>query len=368
MPKNIVICLDGTANEPEREHTNVTRIFDMLEKDPLSQVAYYDPGVGTMGARTATTRAGKALTKVGGLALGHGVKQNIAEAYEWLMNVYEEGDRIFLFGFSRGAYTARALAGLLRTAGLLETGATNLIPYAMKLYTGAPPADGKKPDQMTDKAEKAERNYWDEVQRWENVFGNPHFRRFGKPIHFLGAWDTVKFVGWFNLVGRFRQARWPFTRNLDAVVHGRHAVSIDERRRYYAEYLFDATEIGEPSRDLREVWFAGVHSDVGGGYEDHGLADVTLKWMVDEAIALGMLIRPKKYKSHLGVPVGDPLPASTNAGTLHPNKFVWSLLGLGWRRRKIERGSLVHASVEDRIAMKDVDYRPELNDVTYVDK
>lgn len=367
MPKNIVICLDGTANEPEREHTNVTRIFDMLEKDPLRQVAFYDPGVGTMGARTATTRTGKALTKVGGLAFGHGVKQNIAEAYEWLMNVYEEGDRIFVFGFSRGAYTARALAGLLRTAGLLETGATNLIPYAMKLYTGAPPTDSKKSARMTEKAKRAEADYWDQVQRWENVFGNPHFRRFGNPIHFLGAWDTVKSVGWFNLVGRFRQARWPFTRNVDAVAHGRHAVAIDERRRYYAEYLFDAKETGRPSRDLREVWFAGVHSDVGGGYKAHCLADITLKWMVDEAIAQGMLVRPKKYQKHLGVSLGDALPAATTAGTLHSNKLVWLLAGFGWRPRKVKQGSLVHTSVADRMALQELDYRPKLQGVTYVD-
>src|SRR5215212_8793128 len=131
--RNLVVCLDGTSNEPEVDVTNVARLFDMAIKDDR-QLVYYDPGVGTMGARSATTPVGKSLTRVSGLVVGFGVRDNVAEAYSWLMANYRAGDQIYLFGFSRGAYTALALAGMLRTVGLLSAGAENLVPYALKLY------------------------------------------------------------------------------------------------------------------------------------------------------------------------------------------------------------------------------------------
>ena len=134
MARNLVICLDGTRNELEMRSTNVVRVYDIAVKDGR-QLAYYDPGVGTMGARAAVTRTGKRLTQVAGLAAGYGVKENVAEAYRFLMDNYQAGDQIYVFGFSRGAYTARVLAGLLRTVGLLRPHAGNLIPYALKLYT-----------------------------------------------------------------------------------------------------------------------------------------------------------------------------------------------------------------------------------------
>lgn len=359
MPKNIVICLDGTANEPEREHSNVARTFDLLIRDPDRQVTYYDPGVGTMGDRAATSRLGQLLTRWGGVFFGHGVQDNIAEAYQFLMSTYEDDDKVFIFGFSRGAYTARALAGLLRTTGLLEPGAVNLVPYAMKLYTGAPDSDRKDA--------KADR-FWKNVQRWENTFANPGFRRMGQPVHFLGVWDTVKFVGWLNLVGRFRQVRWPFTRNLDSVAHGRHAVSIDERRRQYGAYLFEPTQIADPARDFREVWFAGVHSDVGGGFVDQDLANITLKWMIDEAVDQGLLIRPGKYKNHVKAGLGEPLAPGVASGEAHPAGLVWFFIGLGWSPRQVPHGALLHRTVEMRIADSSLGYRPRLDSPTFVDR
>ena len=105
--RNLVICLDGTNNEPEQGATNVARIFDLALKD-TRQLVYYDPGVGTMGARGAVTRLGQALTRVAGLVAGYGITDNLEEAYNWLSANYQAGDRIWVFGFSRGAYTARA--------------------------------------------------------------------------------------------------------------------------------------------------------------------------------------------------------------------------------------------------------------------
>ncbi|WP_234439638.1 MULTISPECIES: T6SS phospholipase effector Tle1-like catalytic domain-containing protein [Streptomyces] len=124
MGKNIVVCLDGTGNQLKaRGNTNVVKLYEMLDlHDPTAQIAYYDPGVGTFSAAGAWTTPGRKISKLLGLAFGSGLKANLAEAYTYLMHHYEPGDRIFLFGFSRGAYTARALAGLLKSVGLLRRG------------------------------------------------------------------------------------------------------------------------------------------------------------------------------------------------------------------------------------------------------
>src|SRR3954447_24948403 len=158
--RNLVVCLDGTNNEPETGTTNVARIYDLAQKN-ASQLVYYDPGVGTMGARGAVTRIGKALTRVAGLLVGYGIKDNIEEAYTWLSRNYQENDEIYVFGFSRGAYTARALTGMLHTVGLLRPGTENLVPYALKLYArGGPPAPppGVEPDAKT---KEAQGKFWD---------------------------------------------------------------------------------------------------------------------------------------------------------------------------------------------------------------
>ena len=342
MVRNLVVCLDGTSNEPESSNTNVARIYDIAVKNE-HQLAYYDPGVGTMGARSATTRAGKSLSRVAGLALGHGVKDNIEEAYRFLMANYSTGDQIYLFGFSRGAYTARALAGMLRTVGLLRPGADNLVPYALKLYAQA----GK---QSADEAE--EKDFWRLRNQFNDSFGNPDFpNRFAPQIQFLGVWDTVKFVGWFNWKAQLQQARWPFTRKLPNVVVGRHALAIHEKRRYYAEYRFDARELASEARDLSEVWFLGVHSDVGGTFvDDHRLADISLKWMADEARAAGFATDPRAYKKHLTVAPGEELPSAHSLGAIHDNGWPWFLLGAGWRVREIREDDMVHPSVAQRAA------------------
>src|SRR3712207_8976659 len=113
MGRNLVLCLDGTSNEPEADTTNVARMFEIAAKDE-KQLVYYDPGVGTMGARGAVTAVGKRATRVAGLVAGFGVKDNIEEAYIWLMRHWRAEEPIYLFGFSPGGYTKRGLAGLAR--------------------------------------------------------------------------------------------------------------------------------------------------------------------------------------------------------------------------------------------------------------
>lgn len=350
-----MLCLDGTRNEPETGTTNVARIYDIAVKDER-QLVYYDPGVGTMGSRAAVTRFGKALTRFAGLVVGFGIKDKIEDAYRFLAHTYRRGDRIFVFGFSRGAYTARALVGMLRTVGLLRPGADNLVPYALKLYTRS--GDKKRTEEQSEA-------FWALCTRFHDSFGNPDFPgRFDRQVEFLGVWDTVKSVGWLNWRARYEQAHWPFTRRLPNVACGRHALALDERRRHYEEYRFDPAQVAAGNGRLREVWFAGVHSDVGGAPpDDHRLSDIALKWVVDDAIAAGLRVDEDVYRQRITVPPGQDLPADHALGRLHPNKPVWAILGVGWHRRTVDERDEVHPSVHHRVdaSRSDPDpYRPPI--------
>jgi uncharacterized protein (DUF2235 family) len=338
MNRNLVVCLDGTHNEADTGLTNVVRLYDMTVKD-ASQLVYYDPGVGTMGARSAITRAGQTWTQAAGLVVGYGIKDNIQEAYHWLMENFRAGDQLWLFGFSRGAYTALALAGMLRTVGLLRPGADNLIPYALKLYA----RHGKG---VQTKAE--DNDFWNVRSEFGRQFGNPEFPgRFAPQVRFLGLWDTVKSVGWLSARARFEQARWPFTRRIPNVTNARLALAIDESRRPYGEYRFDPREVARRP-GLQEMWFAGVHSDVGGYFEDnHKLSDIALAWVAGEAIALGLRVDAAAYQRLLGVPPGASLPASPS-GQVHENSAWWGLLG--WHHRRILPGDQIHPSVCELVA------------------
>lgn len=340
MSGNLVVCLDGTANEPETGSTNVARIYDLCAKND-EQLVYYDPGVGTMGARSATTRAGQAATRAAGLVVGYGIRDNIAEAYTWLMNHYRAGDRVMVFGFSRGAYTSLALTGMLRTVGLLRPGAENLVPYALKLYAR---------NTARDLSEAEEKSFWAQRQGFGDSFGNPEFNRFARNVAFLGVWDTVKFVGWLNLKAQFEQAHWPFTRKVSNVAVGRHAMALDENRGPYAVYRFDPEQVAEREGALAEAWFPGVHSDVGGLYPDHRLADITLAWMTGEAEKTGLQLDPARYEKMLGARLGDPLPeAYAVEGAIHSHDWPWALAGPGWRPRRPRPGDTFHDSVRLRM-------------------
>ena len=357
MSRNLLVCLDGTRNEPETGATNVARLYAMAVKDD-AQLAYYDPGVGTMGARSATTRLGKALTRANGLVLGHGIKDNIEEAYTWLMRHYRPDDQIYVVGFSRGAYTSVALTGMLRTVGLLRPGAENLVPYAMKLY-----AQSGKPGA----SDAEEKQFWKVRDDFNDQFGNPEFpNRFAPQIRFLGLWDTVKTVGWLNARAQLEQARWPFTRIVTNVATGRLALAIDEDRRPYPEYRFDADEVAKRPGRLEEMWFVGVHSDVGGQFpDDHDLSDIALGWMADQARAAGLRVEARTYEKLVGAPPDTTLPEAKALGRIHRNSRWWVLAGLGWHHREIRPGDRLHPSVLQRVAATAGDpqpYRPELRD------
>ena len=244
MSRNLVLCLDGTANEFKKDRTNVLNLAFAAVKDPNRQLLYYHPGVGTMAPSSVFTRFGQGVARIAGLAFGYGLEADLGCAYSFLIDQYQPGDQVFLFGFSRGAYTARALAALINRYGLLAPGNTALVPYAIRLLWRWHVAKNEN-----DKA------------KWFSL--SEQFKQTLSvgdcPIHFLGVWDTVSSVGWVA-----NPMSLPDTARLPNVSIVRHAVSIDERRAFFRTNLVDKTH-GE---DRAEVWFPGVHCDVGGGYSE----------------------------------------------------------------------------------------------------
>lgn len=319
MMKNIALCFDGTGNLVRAEgNTNVILLFKRLTYDRNRQLTYYDPGVGTFSSGGAWTPVARWISRTLGLAFGSGMRENLENAYTFLINHWEPGDQIYLFGFSRGAYTARAMAGLLRTVGILRPGADNLVRYAVGNYA-----------RRTSKWRPTE---WKQASH----FGSLMSRRTpeGKvtvPVAYLGVWDTVKAPGLLR-----RSMVWPYTRVLPNVKAGRHAISIDEKRRPYREYLVDE----KASDRIEEVWFAGVHSDVGGSYMDPpALGDITLNWIAAGARDAGVL-----FDDAPPFPVLTPEHAT---GPIHKMSWVWALML--YRRRPVPAGAKVHASVRSRI-------------------
>lgn len=208
---------------------------------------------------------------------------------------------------------------MLNRAGLLRAGAENLVPYAIDVYA-------RRNRRWT-------RAHWHQTAKFAKTFGVEVDGARSVPIHFLGLWDSVKAAGILR-----RSMTWPDTLSLPNVTHVRHAVSIDEKRRPYREYLVEP-DPERPPMDLREVWFAGVHSDIGGSFDDdHRLADIALRWMVEEAVSAGLTLD------------SDGLPRVTAEyalGKVHRMSWRWALLT--YRKRPIRSGSTIHASVRTRM-------------------
>jgi uncharacterized protein (DUF2235 family) len=327
--KKIVICLDGTSNEVKaRAVTNIFKIVELLElDDPARQQVYYDPGVGTLPAAGAWSSLGQKLSVLGGLALGHGIRQNIAEAYTYLMRTWEPGDQIYIFGFSRGAFTARALCGLLKSVGLLRPGSENLVTYAVRVYARNPKdSDLSGPEG------------WARINRFADTLASPTpGESVACPVRYLGIFDTVKATSFIG-----PDFTWPWTRQLANVQNVRHAVSIDEKRRPYQPYLLKFPPAGQRFPEMEEVWFAGVHSDVGGGFPDNPrLGDISMRWVLDGAIAAGLRVHESDYAERYSLSENDAHAAIS--------RMEWrgNLAGrppIG-RRRTIPPGAVVHGSV-----------------------
>lgn len=252
MSRNLVICLDGTDNEFCATNTNVVRLFQSLRHDPDRQVAYYDPGVGTIWEPGTLSKISQKVQMILGLAFGLGVTSNVASAYAFLMTEYEPGDRLYIFGFSRGALEARALAALIHRCGLLQEQLGPLMPYAVQLF--------QKPGNFT------------VVDGFRDTFSRK------VDIEFLGLWDTVTSMG--NV---WSPVTWPNTSRNPSVRRVAHAIAIDERRAFFRQNRWTTL----PTQTVAEAWFSGVHSDVGGGYDaaPGRLWAITLDWIVRHATA-----------------------------------------------------------------------------------
>lgn len=348
MAKKIVVCCDGTGNSFDSvgEESNVAKLYSSLTIN-AEQRGYYHPGVGTMGAPNSRGAIGREWSKIRGLAFGRGLEANIGDAYRYLMDTYEDGDEIFLFGFSRGAFTARALASLIHVYGLLCAGNHELIPYILNMYAkNSRQAKHKKTTFTADDAFKWQFSHSTEVR-----------------IKFCGLWDTVSSYGWV-----YDPIQLPFLGSNPIIDIGRHAISIHERRCFYQDNLW-----GEPiaGQDIRQVWFAGVHSDVGGSYSEEtaSLSKIALEWILVEAAKAGLELEGEKALVVLGKaapsPVVEGLPkfASPDSnGCLHESLHgLWWILeffpqqdphagGSRWilpkgRSRVIPEGSVLHESV-----------------------
>jgi uncharacterized protein (DUF2235 family) len=300
MAKNIVICCDGTGNEFGAANSNVVLLYSVLDlNDPRRQVAYYHPGVGTMGSPHALLRITRWVTRKLGMAFGYGLSANIADAYTFLMNEYEPGDRLFVFGFSRGAYTARALCGMIYKFGLISRGNEGLVAYAARMFRYAP-----KDETI--------------AAKFKQTFSR------SCPTYFLGLWDTVSSIGWIT-----DPVHLPYTRTNPELNIARHAVSIDERRCFYRQNLLAPWRHAQPPQDIQQVWFAGVHSDVGGSYEEPPaglrLPRITLRWMLDEAVAGELLVDKDRVQAVLGNEQA-PLQLDPKFEPHNSLKGVWWLL------------------------------------------
>ena len=352
MSKNVVLCCDGTANEFTRDKTNVVKLFYTLVHDLPDQKTYYHPGLGTMEATGAITMTARKVTKLLGKAIGYGLEADVRDAYVFLMNHFQEGDRVFLFGFSRGAYTVRAVAALLHMYGLIRPGNEALVPYSIRMM-------------MAITKLREDKSAATELGSYFELAGDfkQHFCIDECCPHFVGVWDTVSSVGWIE-----SPVRLPYTSNSPNIAVGRHAIAIDEQRAFFRTNLWHPLQPDGGPKDLKQVWFPGVHCDIGGGYPEaeSGLSKVTLQWMLKEAKDAGLLVDPGRIDLVLGRSGGGYVPPDPKAemhGSLTvswwPAEFIpkkhydWKSkqearrMNL-FRRRTIPAGALIHQSAFER--------------------
>ena len=259
---HLIVCCDGTWNDKKNSddgvlaQTNVFKLFNALDLNHtnIKQLSRYQEGVGTSGL----------IDKAKGGLLGMGLSEDIRDCYQWLSLKYTPGDHIYLFGFSRGAFTARSLAGLIGRYGL-----ANLTQ-----------------DQHIDFDKRIKSIYRDGYRNGKTL-APEWFHPDSKQVKFIGVWDTVGALGipddkiLLNLFGNSKRYQFHDTKLGSHIDYARHAVAIDEQRGSFAPTLWD---IDENDERAKQVWFPGVHSDVGGGYKEDGLSNAALLWMINEAI------------------------------------------------------------------------------------
>lgn len=303
--KRLVCCLDGTWNTPDQEGnpTNVTEIMRAVrpvDDHGIQQIVFYHKGVGTGGW----------IDRLRGGALGRGLDENVRDAYRFLVNNYVPGDEIYVFGFSRGAFTARSLCGLVTGVGLLRDERSVTTADAWSAY----------------------RLPKDDPARGERIAAIGEHVTPGVRIRLVGVWDTVGALGipgnWLTWRMRSRHA-FHDTALSDRIDHAFHALAIDERRGPFVPTLW-RTSVNEslPASDgpddgrrpvVEQVWFPGVHTDVGGGYADNRLSRLPLQWMIERAATCtGLALREGEEAAS-----GDALAPAHESRTLQYLASRW---------------------------------------------
>ncbi|HBS41561.1 MAG TPA: hypothetical protein DEA26_02685 [Oceanospirillales bacterium] len=325
---NIVICADGTWNRPEEDlskdyPTNVLKMARAItpEQGDVKQHVFYDWGLGSY------------HDKMSAGMTGSGIHKNILDGYRYIVQNYNEGDRIYLFGFSRGAYTVRALSGLINNCGILKRAEARLISEAWKIY--------KSPSKKNHPSGEA-------AVEFRKQFCQP-----SRDVHFIGVWDTVGALGIpFSLMGLFdSHDEFYDTKMGSNVKFARHALSIDEEREDFAPTVWTP----RPGVNLKQVWFSGCHGDIGGGNEPdsktgYQIADTALAWMMGEARMTGLHLEP-----HLSQNLTDGMK-----GSIHKSrKHVYRLKRPLHRDLTLDgKPTLIHPSVKQRYE-SDSKYRPK---------
>jgi len=255
--RTLVLCFDGTSNEYGTQNTNVVKFFEILDKtNNDKQMVYYQAGIGTYLPPGLLTPIGTWMSKVMDLAIASYLSEHVCAGYRFLMDTYNPGDQICLMGFSRGAYTARALAGMLHRVGLLPRHNEEQIRFAWQMF------------------KKTGKGSWAAAEGFKRTFSRD------VKITFVGVWDTVSSVG--GIIPR----TLPYTATNPSVETFRHALALDEHRIQFRPNYWNT------HNDVQEVWFAGHHTDVGGGAEEShhplvnnpSLANISLRWMVRQCL------------------------------------------------------------------------------------
>lgn len=347
MTKSLVICCDGTWNTPDQGRrgikapTNVAKMALGLARedaDGRPQLLHYERGVGT-----------RRFEHVRGGMFGFGLSRNVRSCYRFVVDNYEPGDRLYFLGFSRGAYTARSTVGLIRNCGVLRAEHRDRIDEAYSLYR----------DRDTERTgpESLEARLFRRMYSHEDA-----------PIHFLGVWDTVGSLG-VPIDGlpipQIISRHWTFhdTDLSSHVASAYQALAIDEQRRPFTPTLWTRQDHAD-GQLLEQVWFAGAHSDVGGGYPEPELAEIPLLWMVDRARARGLAFEPDHFVVMQRLPADDvrrtlaQRVAPDALGRQH-DSFTLKYRLLGRRRRRLgtENAQSVASSAVERVGA-DGSYRP----------
>ena len=330
--QRLIVCCDGTWKTADHESpTNIVKLRRAIRPSDdrgVAQVVFYDEGVGT----------GDILDRIKG-AFGAGLSRNVRDGYSFLVDNYEPGDEIYLFGYSRGAFTARSIAGLIRKCGLLQKTHGGRLDEAYSLYRRR----DSSPD--SDDAKQFRSSY---ARRIGDFADDPH----GVRIRCIGVFDTVGSLG--VPAGIFRSLtkhRYEFhdVQLSSRVEHGFHALAIDEERRFFEPALW-TTRPGA-KQIVEQVWFAGVHADVGGGAPVSTASDCALLWMIlRTSIACGIAYDPAL--------VGQL--RFTSLATLHESRTgIYAWLPALHRAIGTTDSEAIHFTAEDRYKLVRT-YRPPM--------